>query len=298
MNMPKCFVRIFTSRSFRAEARRQRAEVETRSEAQSPEGKSASISASNPDFSASFAALTPVEMTSFIQGEIKTQRYGGQPFTSSERRATRDSFTLVELLVALIVSSIILAAVATLAFAMSSANDATDDTSSKQAQVRFATLRISELIRQCKLICNASVSEMAIWKTDDGDNRIDLNELVFIQIQSDPVAEGYLRLCLYEFPSTYSGEKSLADIATLSPADYGIEPVTIISECNDVQFNFYDSNSVLITSSPWTRTKFISIEFKILENGVEHQYQINNVLRCWAGNLLNSTGTSIVSDDD
>ena len=52
-------------------------------------------------------------------------------------------FTLVELLLALIVTGIILTAVTTLAFAVGAANDATDDTSQKQAQVRFATLRIS-----------------------------------------------------------------------------------------------------------------------------------------------------------
>ena len=46
-------------------------------------------------------------------------------------------FTLVELLVALMVTSIILAAVATLAFAMGSVKDSTDDTSSKQAQLRL-----------------------------------------------------------------------------------------------------------------------------------------------------------------
>ncbi len=297
MNMSKCFVRIFTSRSFRAEARQQRAEVE----------KSAFISASNPDFSASFAALTPVEMTPFIQGEIKTQKYGGQTFTSSERfilrssprqvgdatengRATSDGFTLVELLVVLIISSIILAAVATLAFAMSSANISADDTNSKQSQVRFATLKISDLIRHCRLICSASVSEMAIWKTDDGDGIIDVNELVFIQIQNDPDAEGYQRLCLYEFPSTCIGEKSLADIAAISPADYSLEPVTLVSECNNVDFK--DEDGML----PDTETRFVSISFKLVENGIEHQYQVNNTLRSWAGNLLD--GENIVSDDD
>ena len=45
-------------------------------------------------------------------------------------------FTLAELLVALTVSSIILAAVAALAYAVGSANDSTDDTERKQAQVR------------------------------------------------------------------------------------------------------------------------------------------------------------------
>ncbi len=49
---------------------RNRGEVETRSEAQSPEGKSACNSAANPDFSTPFAALTTVEMTSFLQSNL------------------------------------------------------------------------------------------------------------------------------------------------------------------------------------------------------------------------------------
>jgi prepilin-type N-terminal cleavage/methylation domain-containing protein len=44
-----------------------------------------------------------------------------------------NGFTLVELLVALIVASIVTTAVVTLAYAMSSAGDATDEMSRKQA---------------------------------------------------------------------------------------------------------------------------------------------------------------------
>jgi len=44
---------------------RNRGEVETRSEAQSPEGKSACNCTANPDFSATFATLTSVEITLF-----------------------------------------------------------------------------------------------------------------------------------------------------------------------------------------------------------------------------------------
>ncbi|MHC4558900.1 MAG: PilW family protein, partial [Planctomycetota bacterium] len=51
----------------------------------------------------------------------------------------KKGFTLIELLLALIVTGIILAAVTTLAFAVGVANDTTDDTIQKQAQVRYAT---------------------------------------------------------------------------------------------------------------------------------------------------------------
>ena len=79
-------------------------------------------------------------------------------------------FTLVELLMALVVAGIVSAAVVTLAFAVSSANDVTDNTSQTQAYVRYATLRISELIRHCKLVCCMPGGDLVIWRADDNDN--------------------------------------------------------------------------------------------------------------------------------
>ena len=71
-------------------------------------------------------------------------------------------FTLVELLVAMMVTAIILSAVAALAFAMGSANDSSDDTSHKQAQLRHATINVSELIRHCKLVVLATPDAIAL----------------------------------------------------------------------------------------------------------------------------------------
>jgi prepilin-type N-terminal cleavage/methylation domain-containing protein len=191
--------------------------------------------------------------------------------TKYDIRATSHGFTLVELLVALIVSSVILAAVATLAFAMSTANVSTDDTSIKQAQVRYATLRISELIRHCKLIYAASDSYITIWKVGNGDNVVDLDELVSIEAGEDA---DYIQL-----------------------REPGTDPVVLVTQCKDVLFGLYDSNYDDSRALP-LKTKYVSITFKIFENGIEHQYQISNALRCWAGNLLNGGGDAIVSDDD
>ena len=55
---------------------------------------------------------------------------------------------MIELLVAMVVTSVLLTSVATLAFALGSANEATGDTSLKQAQIRYTTLRIQELMRK------------------------------------------------------------------------------------------------------------------------------------------------------
>lgn len=194
-------------------------------------------------------------------------------------------FTLVELLVAMIVTSIIVAAVATLAFAMSSANDETDDTSQKQAQVRFATLRISDLLRHCKLICGTPGGQLAVWRADDGDGQININELVYIERGT---GYDYLRLC--EFPSFDTSVVNLSDIETLSTSSYDVTYVTLIPQCSNVEFYLDDPDSP-------PNSRFVTISFEVVENDSVHQFQISASLRGWAGNLLNGSG-NIVSDDD
>jgi len=193
-------------------------------------------------------------------------------------------FTLVELLVALVVTGIVLAAVATLAFAMGAANDVADDSSQKQAQIRHATLRISELIRHCKLICGTPGDDLAVWRADENDDgQININELVYIERGA---GGDYLRLC--QFPSSDTSLVNLSDIGTLSTGDYSVTYVPLVPQCSNVEFSF--------DAAP-PNSRFMSISFDILENGIIRQYQISDTLRGWAGNLLDGS-SNIVSDDD
>ncbi len=197
----------------------------------------------------------------------------------------KKGFTLVELLLALIVTGIILAAVTTLAFAVGAANDTTDDTSQIQAQVRFATLRISELIRHCKLICGTPNSNIAIWRADNnGDGQININELIYIERGA---GNDYLRFC--EFPLSDASIVNLSDIQTLSTNIYSVTYVPLVPQCVNVQFRF---------DVPPPYSRFVSISFDVLENKIVRQYQINTSLCGWAGNLLDAGGNNIVSDDD
>ena len=193
-------------------------------------------------------------------------------------------FTLVELLVALMVTSIVLSAVVTLAYALGAANDSSNDTSVKQARVRYATLRISELIRHCKLICNTASDDLGVWQADDNsDGQININELVYIE--KGPAGD-YLRLC--ELPSSDTSSVNLSDIETLATSDYNVTYVTLIPQCSNVNFSFD-------VSPP--NSNFVSISFDLTENDIIRQYQINATLRGWAGHLLDGSG-NIVSDDD
>lgn len=201
----------------------------------------------------------------------------------------KSGFTLVELLVALIVTSIVLTAVATLAFALGTANDSADDTTAKQAQVRYTTLKISQLIRHCKLICSAGSDDFSIWRADDnGDGQININELVYIETGPN---KDHLQLC--DFSSSDDSAINLGSIQALATnwwSSYSSEvgSAQLIPQGSNVEFAF----DVLPPQS-----RFVNISFNVLEDGVPRQFQISTALRAWAGHLLDAS-SNIVSDDD
>jgi len=196
-------------------------------------------------------------------------------------------FTLVELLVALMVTSIVFSAVVTLTYALGTANEVSGDTAQKQAQVRFATLRISELIRHCKLVCKTSGDDLAIWRVDDNDDgQININELTYIS-----AGAGREHIRLYECSNV--SEVGLSEIDSVGTSwwlgYYDSDAyVALIPQCNNVQFQLYQSPP---------DSNFVSISFDLVENETIRRYQVNAALRGRAGNLLDGSG-NIVSDDD
>ena len=207
------------------------------------------------------------------------------------QRHNDKGLTLVELMVALVVASIVLTAVATLAYALGMVNDASDDTSCKQAEVRYATLKISELVRGCKLICATPGNDIVIWKADDSpsNGRIDVLELAYIENAAEENC-----MNLLEFSSCPVNQSSQIDVLGQSGCkDLFVEQCTetrsyLIRECSNVQFLFDEL-------PPWSR--LLTISFDVEENGVLHSYQISAALRGRAGHLVDSSG-NLVSDDD
>jgi len=200
--------------------------------------------------------------------------------------------TLVELLVAAVVTSIVMTAVATLAFAVGSANKATDNTSQIQAQIRFATMRISELIRHGKLICYVNGQELVVWRADDtpgGEDQINAGELVYIETDNN-------RIRLMDFSSVPGSLEtvslSLTELESLKVSLMSgcTERYTVlVPDCSNVQVGF-------LPELP-PRSRFVTISFDVAENGAVHKYQINAALRGWAGNLLDN-GNDVTGDDD
>jgi len=202
----------------------------------------------------------------------------------------RNGFTLVELLVALMVSAIIFSAVAALTYGLGVANDGSRDTSVKQAQVRYARLRLSELLRNCKLICGTPGNDLVVWRADDNDDgRINVNELVYIERGPD---RNYLRLA--ELPSIsmaiglWAAQSSWVKgwLMAVGQKRYTV----LLPECSNVEFLGLDPVV--------PRSRFVTISFDLQQGEGTNHYQVSVSLLGWGGNLLNDSATTIVSDDD
>jgi len=205
----------------------------------------------------------------------------------------KKGFTLVELLVALMVGSIILAAVATLAYALGKVNDASNDTSRKQAQIRSSTIWITELIRNAKLICGTPTDAMVVWRVDvDSNKKINSDELVYIQSNS---ARNKIQLIQYDRPASYNSAILLADIqsgAAKQSLDSNCKKtsVDLVPQCSNVSFT--------IDNPTPQRSKFASIKFNIAENNITRKYEICATVAGPSFNLLSSTNTIVSGDDD
>lgn len=207
-----------------------------------------------------------------------------------EKTRTRKAFTLVELLVTLIVTGILLSALATLAFALSSATAVGDDAAVAQAQLRHATLHILDLIQRCRLICAAPGSDLVLWRADDnGDGRINLEELVYIE---RGIARDKLRLCSFTSdvnPEVVFSSLGLSTTKGQLIASYDETYKILIPSCTNVAFS-------MDAAAPMTRHLVVS--FELTQDNATHPYEIGATLRAWAGHLLNKAGTDLVMSDD
>ncbi|MGE5296820.1 MAG: PilW family protein [Solirubrobacterales bacterium] len=202
------------------------------------------------------------------------------------------AFTLVELMVGLMVTSILLSAVATLAFAMSSASAACDDAASCQAQLRQATVRLSELIANCKMICAAPGTDLVVWNADaNGNGLINVNELVYVERGS-----AYTLLRLRRFYSATNPTRTIAQLALTTTKTQLLNLCTtsttsLIPDCNDVQFK-------LLNGVQPPRTQSLAITFGLTEDGAYQRHEIVAGLRCRSDYLLTSSNAIITTGDD
>ncbi len=200
-------------------------------------------------------------------------------------------FTLAELIVGLMITAIIMAATASLVFAIGSASDVSSDADSKQAQVRFSTLRIRDVLRNCRLILAVNNYDFIIWLCDTNNNGLmNLNELVYLGGGDGRTYIRELRFNSTSNPLVFMSDLQAAATSWWDKYGTGISTKTtmIVPVCSNVALTY--------NAAP-PRTQFAGISCDISENGFTHNYQTYAVLRAYAGHLLDSTG-NVVSDDD
>jgi prepilin-type N-terminal cleavage/methylation domain-containing protein len=200
-------------------------------------------------------------------------------------KSYRPAFTLAELLMALMVTSIILSAVASLAFALSTAKAETENISENQAHLRFTTMKVTELVKYSRHVILTDNSRLALWQADtNNDNAINGDELVYIEASADGTS-----LDLMDFPDETTAV-TLADIKNgtarvMLMAMAEQRSVSLIPVCSSIQITI-------------SATNLANVSFQIIENEVSQSYQIAAAPLCSAANLIDGTGELVAGDDD
>lgn len=102
-----------------------------------------------------------------------------------KKRRGQNGFTLVELMIALMVSSIVLSAVAVLANAATAASKVTDQMGRYQSQLRMVSSRVTDLIRRANRVTIALPGEFTLWHDLNADGLATNDELTRIARDAD-----------------------------------------------------------------------------------------------------------------
>ncbi len=197
---------------------------------------------------------------------------------------------------ALTVSSIVLGAVGTLAFAMGAANKSLEQANRAQVYSRFSTLTLRDTLRYGRQAFVTPDGNIALWKADNNsDGLIDGSELVFFRVvgqelqlrefafTNGEVAPGFT-IAEIEDGTAYSDLVQLAS----SNGNVDTRQTLKLPDCSEVTFTILDPPA----------NKYLNLTYKLTENGVATKYQVNTRLRCSADNLIDYGAGQIVGDDD
>ncbi len=196
------------------------------------------------------------------------------------------------MLVALAVTGIITGAVATMAYAFSTAEEDGRGRSMEQAQLRYTVLRLGELLRNARLICGYNDGDLVVWVNDDNEdsddyeeNDINVNELVIIERGGD---SEYLRL--RKFDTFDNPRVTLSQTTSLDRESYRNNVIELKPLCRNVQFDLHGQDP------PYTQR--VSLAWEAPDGGGWRSYRISANLRGWSGHLLSEDGNEIVPEQD
>lgn len=152
-------------------------------------------------------------------------------------------FTLVEVLVALMVASIILAAAATMAGALSSGKTANDQVSRNGAYLLQLQTRLSDLIMRANLVYGVDSQGITLWLDKNNNNVKEMAEFVYVQTSA---SRDWVIIKGVGFQENYK-------------------------QFSNVQFHLDNADKALV--------KHITIKFDVIENGVTQTYCVSGTLR-------------------
>lgn len=207
-------------------------------------------------------------------------------------RYNRNGFTLTECVLSLMVVGIVLVAAAALSFAMHSADRVTDDMGESQAYVRYATMRISELIGKSNMVFSTSYLRggICVWTDNDGDKQIDPLELVYVEYDAanneiDMVSFSKLTA---EVVGGFTVAQARGSYARQFLENYATARYTdIVFDCTAASFPV--SNPV---------GELVNILFIVEEDGISKVYQVTSRRIVSMDYLLDASGELKSGDDD
>ena len=199
-------------------------------------------------------------------------------------------FTTLELLVSLSVMSVILAAAAMLAFAVSTAEAAANEMGARQAHIRYASTYIRELARNSCLCFTYSTYSVIFWKDDaNEDGEINGSEIAWLYIEEE--GSGYT-VKIMEFP-----DQSYAVTRNELKYGNGLSTLRMLTEETImVLLNEGLSASISLEKSD----KYVIVDFVLNEEGMVKEYQICGAVGASADFLTSTDGSGelLTTDDD
>lgn len=220
----------------------------------------------------------------------------------------RTGFTLIELIVAITVMTVIFGAVATLASAMSNADSQTKNMSEQQAKVRYTTLMIKEVVRGgCHIIpVSTPVMGFCVWNDSDMDAVPEGGELSYISFGSnlsssdvfsvDADDRYVLKLSsscdikLVEFPDE-TQTFTITDICDGDAYSWCVSysdmrSITLMSDCSSVNLAIDEE------------LETVAIVYSVLENGETRTYDLFAGRMCSIDHALDDSGELDSGGDD
>jgi prepilin-type N-terminal cleavage/methylation domain-containing protein len=151
-------------------------------------------------------------------------------------RRCQGGFTLIELVMGMLISGLILLAVATLSFAMGRGQEVTDLMMNNQAMIRAASVRIPELVHNGLAVWMANDGDLVIWTGDANDNRqIEASELAYLMINSSSKRIELMTCAGLDTPVTASQIVSGSAETTIKASSFEVI-IPLLKNCTNMQF--------------------------------------------------------------